>query len=65
VGRAPDRAVIVVTHDSRVFHYGDRIAELTDGRIVGIRAAPTAPLHPLGMTGVRGLPEAAGPEAQP
>ena len=37
IGRAPDRAVIVVTHDSRVFHFGDRIAELTDGRIVSVR----------------------------
>jgi len=29
----PDRAVIVVTHDSRVFHYADVIAEMDDGRI--------------------------------
>src|SRR4051812_11475897 len=29
----PDRAVIVVTHDSRVFHFGDRIAYMNDGRI--------------------------------
>ncbi len=36
VGRAPDRCVIVVTHDSRIFHYGDRMARLTDGRIVSI-----------------------------
>lgn len=36
VGRGPDRCVIVVTHDSRIFHFGDRMAELTDGRIVGI-----------------------------
>ncbi len=36
VGRSPHRTVIVVTHDSRVFHFGDRMAELTDGRIVGI-----------------------------
>ena len=36
VGRASDRCVIVVTHDSRVFQFGDRMAELTDGRIVGI-----------------------------
>ncbi|HEY4261413.1 MAG TPA: ABC transporter ATP-binding protein [Schlesneria sp.] len=27
------RAVIVVTHDSRVFTYGDRIIEMADGRI--------------------------------
>ncbi len=36
VGRGPDRAVVVVTHDSRVFHFGDRMAELTDGRIVSV-----------------------------
>lgn len=30
----PDRAVIVVTHDSRVFHYANIIAEMDDGRIV-------------------------------
>lgn len=36
VGRSPDRCVIVVTHDSRIFHFGDRMANLTDGRIVGI-----------------------------
>jgi putative ABC transport system ATP-binding protein len=29
----PDRAVIVVTHDSRVFQFGDRIAYMNDGRI--------------------------------
>ncbi len=33
----PDRAVIVVTHDNRVFHYGDAIARMDDGRIVEIR----------------------------
>jgi putative ABC transport system ATP-binding protein len=27
------RAVIVVTHDSRVFEFGDRIVEMSDGRI--------------------------------
>jgi len=36
VGRSPDRCVIVVTHDSRIFHFGDRLARLTDGRIVSI-----------------------------
>jgi putative ABC transport system ATP-binding protein len=29
----PGRAVIVVTHDSRVYRYGDRIVEMSDGRI--------------------------------
>jgi putative ABC transport system ATP-binding protein len=36
VGRSPDRCVIVVTHDSRIFHFGDRMANLTDGRITNI-----------------------------
>ena len=36
VGRSPDRCVVVVTHDSRIFHFGDRMAKLTDGRIVSI-----------------------------
>ena len=30
----PDRAVLVVTHDNRVFHFGDRIAHMDDGKIV-------------------------------
>ena len=29
----PGRAVIVVTHDSRVYAIGDRIVEMSDGRI--------------------------------
>jgi len=32
-----DRAVIIVTHDSRVFEFGDRIASMNDGRIVDIQ----------------------------
>lgn len=32
----PDRAVIVVTHDSRVYHFGDRIIEMEDGKIISI-----------------------------
>jgi putative ABC transport system ATP-binding protein len=30
----PGRAVIVVTHDNRVFHYADAIAHMDDGKIV-------------------------------
>jgi len=30
----PDRAVIVVTHDTRVFHHADAIAHMDDGQIV-------------------------------
>ncbi|HEV3449090.1 MAG TPA: ABC transporter ATP-binding protein [Gemmataceae bacterium] len=29
----PDRAVIVVTHDSRVFDFGDRIVYMSDGKV--------------------------------
>lgn len=31
-----DRSVIVVTHDSRVFDFGDRIAHMDDGHIVNV-----------------------------
>jgi putative ABC transport system ATP-binding protein len=31
---APSRAVLVVTHDNRIFHYADRIVAMEDGRIV-------------------------------
>ena len=30
----PERAVIVVTHDNRVFHFADSVAHMDDGRIV-------------------------------
>jgi putative ABC transport system ATP-binding protein len=33
VALRPDRAVIVVTHDSRVYDFGDRIVSMSDGRI--------------------------------
>jgi putative ABC transport system ATP-binding protein len=29
----PDRALIIVTHDSRVYGFGDRIVHMSDGRI--------------------------------
>jgi putative ABC transport system ATP-binding protein len=32
----PDRAVIVVTHDSRVYDFGDRIVHMADGKIVNV-----------------------------
>jgi putative ABC transport system ATP-binding protein len=34
----PGRAVIVVTHDNRVFGFGDRIVHMNDGRIEGVEA---------------------------
>jgi len=35
----PDRAVIVVTHDSRVFEFADTIAHMEDGRITHVEQA--------------------------
>jgi putative ABC transport system ATP-binding protein len=32
----PDRSVIVVTHDSRIFPFADRIAEMEDGCLKGV-----------------------------
>lgn len=36
VARAPDRVLIVVTHDNRIFDFADRIARMEDGRIVEV-----------------------------
>jgi putative ABC transport system ATP-binding protein len=33
VAVGPDRALIIVTHDSRVYRFGDRIVHMSDGRI--------------------------------
>ena len=35
VAKSPDRCVLVVTHDHRIFEFGDRISFLEDGVIVG------------------------------
>jgi putative ABC transport system ATP-binding protein len=32
--RDQSRAVLVVTHDNRIFHYADRIVSMEDGRII-------------------------------
>lgn len=31
----PDRAVLVVTHDDRIFSFADRIVRMEDGRVIG------------------------------
>ncbi len=31
-----DRAVIIVTHDNRMFGFADRIAQMEDGRVVEV-----------------------------
>ena len=37
VGRSENRAVVVVTHDNRIFSFGDRMAEMVDGAIVSVK----------------------------
>jgi putative ABC transport system ATP-binding protein len=51
--RHPDRCVIVVTHDSRIFHYADRIVEMDDGLVTAsqpasdyLRDHPHSPMPP-------------------
>jgi len=34
--RSPDRALIVVTHDPRIFEFADRVARMDDGKIIEI-----------------------------
>jgi putative ABC transport system ATP-binding protein len=36
VAQSPDRALVVVTHDARIFEFADRIAHMDDGRIVEV-----------------------------
>jgi len=38
----PERAVIVVTHDSRIFSFADSIARMDDGRILSVAPEPLA-----------------------
>lgn len=41
----PDRCVIVVTHDSRVFQFADRIAEMEDGVVKGMHQSDAFQAH--------------------
>jgi putative ABC transport system ATP-binding protein len=36
VALKPDRALVIVTHDARIFEFADRIARMDDGRIIKI-----------------------------
>ena len=46
VALKPGRAIVVVTHDSRIFRYADRIAEMDDGRVIRLdnRGEPSTDL---------------------
>ena len=41
VALAPDRAVIIVTHDTRIFEFADVIHHMSDGRIERIEGKST------------------------
>ena len=45
-GRASGRALIVATHDTRIFGYADRVAHMEDGRILDVTPPPAAGAHP-------------------
>src|SRR5215216_6017614 len=36
VAVGPERALVIVTHDSRIFEFADRIARMDDGRVVKV-----------------------------
>jgi putative ABC transport system ATP-binding protein len=36
IAKSPDRALVVVTHDPRIFEFADRIAHMDDGKIIEI-----------------------------
>ena len=38
VATGPDRALVVVTHDARIFEFADRIARMDDGHILEVVA---------------------------
>jgi putative ABC transport system ATP-binding protein len=42
VALGEDRAVIVVSHDNRVYKFGDRIVHMSDGRIEKVESKPVA-----------------------
>jgi putative ABC transport system ATP-binding protein len=51
----PDRAVIVVTHDNRIFDFGDRIVHMTDGQIERVEQPKSTRLIPIKPNGAPDL----------
>jgi putative ABC transport system ATP-binding protein len=39
IANSAERAVLIVTHDNRIFHFADRILAMSDGRLVGDHTA--------------------------
>ena len=65
----PDRVVLVVTHDNRVFPLGDRIVHMLDGtieKIEGGKRPASRPLVPSGARpGIAGAPQPSTPASLP
>ena len=40
VALSPERALVIVTHDARIFGFADRIARMDDGHIERIVTSP-------------------------
>lgn len=40
LAQRPNRTLIVVTHDTRILDFADRVADMDDGQIVDVRPAP-------------------------
>jgi putative ABC transport system ATP-binding protein len=51
----PGRAVIVVTHDNRVFRFGDRIIHMSDGRVEKVEVPAASEAIQSGLTLNRGV----------
>jgi putative ABC transport system ATP-binding protein len=45
VAVGPDRCLIIVTHDARVFGFADRIARMDDGRVVSVTTNEPQPAN--------------------
>ncbi len=45
--RARGKGVVIITHDDRYFHLGDRIIKLDEGKIVGAWSGSSSPGEPL------------------
>jgi putative ABC transport system ATP-binding protein len=42
IARSRDRSLIIVTHDTRILEFADRVAHMDDGKIIGVGAASDA-----------------------
>jgi putative ABC transport system ATP-binding protein len=38
IGVGPGRALVIVTHDARIFSFADRIAKMDDGKVIDVQA---------------------------